>query len=211
MRTSRSRKTLHADIVQISPETEVRLSELAMPDPWDFEQVYGALHDFARTQSWHPEREDYLVHITTGSARRADLPLLLAESRHLPGRLMQTSPPKRNAAGPGAYAIVDLDLSKYDRIATRFEREQRDALSFLKAGIETRNDGFNRLMERIEKVAVASWAPLLLTGPTGAGKSQLAKRIFALKRTRQQVAGELVEVNCATIRGDGAMSTLSGT
>jgi transcriptional regulatory protein RtcR len=203
-------QTLRADLVQISPETDVRLSELPMPDPWDFEQVYGALHDFARAQAWHPEREDYLVHLTTGSHVAQICLFLLTESRHLPGRLLQTSPPKRNAGGPGDYAIVDLDLSKYDRLATRFEREQRDALSFLKAGIDTRNDGFNRLIERIEQVAVASRAPLLLTGPTGAGKSQLAKRIFALKRTRQKVSGELVEVNCATIRGDGAMSTLFG-
>ena len=42
------------------------------------------------------------------------------------------------------------------------------------------------------------------------GKSQLARRIYELKRARRQVAGELVEVNCATLRGDAAMSTLFG-
>ena len=47
-------------------------------------------------------------------------------------------------------------------------------------------------------------------GPTGAGKSRLAKRIFELKKSRHQVVGDLVEVNCATIRGEGAMSTLFG-
>jgi transcriptional regulatory protein RtcR len=47
-------------------------------------------------------------------------------------------------------------------------------------------------------------------GPTGAGKSQLARRIFELKKSRHQVAGPFVEVNCATVRGDAAMSTLFG-
>jgi transcriptional regulatory protein RtcR len=51
---------------------------------------------------------------------------------------------------------------------------------------------------------------MLLTGPTGAGKSQLAKRIFELKRQRRKLEGKFVEVNCATLRGDGAMSTLFG-
>lgn len=51
---------------------------------------------------------------------------------------------------------------------------------------------------------------LLLTGPTGAGKSRLARRIFDLKKLRHAVAGNFVEVNCATLRGDGAMSTLFG-
>ena len=59
-------------------------------------------------------------------------------------------------------------------------------------------------------MAIAGKAPLLLTGPTGAGKSQLARRIYELKRQRQQIAGPFVEVNCATVRGDQAMSALFG-
>ncbi len=51
---------------------------------------------------------------------------------------------------------------------------------------------------------------LLLIGPTGAGKSQLAGRIYELKKARHQLQGEFVEVNCATLRGDAAMSTLFG-
>lgn len=47
-------------------------------------------------------------------------------------------------------------------------------------------------------------------GPTGAGKSRLARRIFELKKIRHAVEGEFVDVNCATLRGDGAMSTLFG-
>ena len=59
-------------------------------------------------------------------------------------------------------------------------------------------------------MAVSSRAPVLLTGPTGAGKSKLARRIFELKKARRQVSGEFAEVNCATLRGDAAMSTLFG-
>ncbi|MCL7667365.1 sigma 54-interacting transcriptional regulator, partial [Klebsiella pneumoniae] len=50
----------------------------------------------------------------------------------------------------------------------------------------------------------------LLNGPTGAGKSFLARRIFELKLARHQFSGAFVEVNCATLRGDTAMSTLFG-
>ena len=59
-------------------------------------------------------------------------------------------------------------------------------------------------------MAIASRAPILLTGPTGAGKSQLARRIYDLKHGRRQVEGAFVEVNCATLRGDQASSTLFG-
>ena len=60
------------------------------------------------------------------------------------------------------------------------------------------------------KKAIKSRAPILLNGPTGAGKSFLARRIFELKQARHQFSGAFVEVNCATLRGDTAMSTLFG-
>src|SRR5690606_1063611 len=82
--------------------------------------------------------------------------------------------------------------------------------SFLKQGIETRNAAFNALIDRIEAVAIASRDPILLMGPTGAGKSQLARRIYKLKRRRQAIEGPLVAVNCATLRGHQAMSALFG-
>jgi transcriptional regulatory protein RtcR len=200
-----------ADIKRVSPQTETRLTIQELANPWDFEEVYGALLDFCRTYPFLPDEEDYLIHITTGTHVQQICLFLLTESRHFPARLVQTSPkePKRRGR-EGRYNIIDLDLSKYDRIAARFQREAKDAVSFLKSGIETRNPRFNALMEEIEHVAIHAKEPILLTGPTGAGKSQLARRIYDLKKSRHQIAGSFVEVNCATLRGDGAMSALFG-
>jgi transcriptional regulatory protein RtcR len=203
--------TLAADVASVSPETEVRQWPIELADPWDFERVYAALHDFARGYAFDAEREDYLVHITTGTHVAQICLFLLTESRYFPARLLQTSPPKRGETdAAGSYAVIDLDLSRYDRIAMRFDDEQRERVSLLKSGIPTRNAAFNRLVDRIERVAVVSRDPLLLMGPTGAGKSQLARRIYELKRARHQVGGAFVEVNCATLRGDGAASALFG-
>ena len=204
-------EAVREDLAAVSPETEVRLHEIDLRDAWDFEEVYGVLQDFARGYPFDPEREEYLLHITTGTHVCQICMFLLAEARYFPARLLQTAPPnRRHQPGPGSYRIIDLDLSRYDAIARRFAREHDEGLSFLKAGIETRNAAFNRLIERIERVAIASRAPILLTGPTGAGKSRLARRIYELKKQRRQITGPFVEVNCATIRGDGAMSTLFG-
>lgn len=197
------------DIRSVSPETIVTLSEFTCVDPWDFEEVYGALHDFVRRYSFDPDTEDYLVHMTTGTHVIQICLFLLTESHQIPGKLIQTMPPKRQS-GPGTYSIIDLDLSKYDKIASRFQKDSKSDISFLKSGIETRNEFFNELIGQIERVAINSKRPLLITGPTGAGKSQLAKRIYELKRMRHQVEGKFIEVNCATLRGDMAMSTLFG-
>ena len=204
-------RTVIDDIGTVSPETDVRPAEIELADPWDFEEVYGALHDFSADYEFDTDREEYLIHITTGTHVEQICLFLLTESRYLPAKLVQSSPPSaRKRGGPGTYEIIDLDLSRYDRIASRFQQEQMQAASFLKSGIDTRNAAFNRLIDKIEQVAIASRDPLLLMGPTGAGKSRLAKRIYELKRARHQVKGDFIEVNCATIRGDAAMSALFG-
>ncbi len=201
-----------ADISAVSPETEVRRHHIEFDDAWDFEEVYSALLDFARDYPFDTDREDYLLHITTGTHVAQICLFLLTESRYMPGKLIQSSPPtrKRGGSSVGNYRIIDLDLSRYDRIAQRFVAEQREGLSFLKSGIDTRNPSFNHMIEQIEQVAIRSREPILLTGPTGAGKSALARRIYDLKRQRRQLEGPFVEVNCATLRGDAAMSTLFG-
>ena len=202
---------LAADIASVSPETTVNRHVIDFADPWDFEEVYGKLLDFARAYSFDPEAEDYLVHITTGTHVAQICLFLLTEAHYLPGRLLQTQPGRGAPTGAaGTWTAIDLDLSRYDSIATRFAATATASSSFLKSGIETHNPAFNRLIDEIEQVADRSRAPILLTGPTGAGKSQLARRIYELKRLRRQVNGPLVEVNCATLRGDGAMSALFG-
>ena len=202
---------VRADIALASPETTVNLVPMAIADPWDFGEVYATLFDWVQTYRFDTECEEYWTHITTGTHVAQICLFLLVESRRIPSVLAQTSPPKRQQMGdPGSFALIDLDLSRYDVIAQRFGAEQRDAVQFLKSGIATRSARFNALIDEVERVAVRSRAPILFTGPTGAGKSHLARRMFELKKARHQVEGEFVEVNCATLRGDGAASTLFG-
>ena len=206
-------KSVVADIGKVSPETEVVVHDFALKDPWDFQEVYERLFDFVGSYRFEPENADYLIHLTTGTHVAQICWFLLNEANFIPARLLQTSPSReggRDAKASGRYEIIDLDLSKYDRLSTRFAQEQERTLDFLKSGIATKSKGFNKLIEQIELVAVNSKAPILIMGPTGAGKSLLAGRIYDLRRARAGLGGKLVEVNCATLRGDQAMSALFG-
>ena len=191
------------DIKQISPETTVNFHSINLKDPWDFEEVYGALHDFSKVYNFDMENEEYFMHLTTGTHVAQICMFLLTEARYFPAKLIQSSPISE-------YAIIDLDLSKYDHIAQRFQVEQEQATSFLKSGIRTRNQSFNDMIDQIEKVVIKTKSPVLLMGPSGAGKSQLARRIYDLKKLRHQISGAFIEVNCATLKGEGALSTLFG-
>src|ERR1044072_9402017 len=135
--------------------------EIRFAEAWDFEQVYGSLHDFARGYEFNTEREEYLIHITTGTHVAQICMFLLTESRYFPAKLIQTSPPdRRGKEGPGKFETIDLHLSKDDRLASRFQQDRREAVSFVKSGIETRNARFNDLIARIEQVAINSRDPL---------------------------------------------------
>lgn len=196
------------DMAVVSPHTKVSTFPIACEDPWDFEQVYSQIHSVAVSLPFDVENNQYFVNITTGTHVAQICLYLLAEAHYLPGKLLQSSPSKEGAQG--TYHIIDLDLSRYDQIASRFAKESSDAVTYLKSGIQTRNREFNALIMQLEQVSIKSAAPILLNGPTGAGKSQLAKRIYELKKQRGQLTGKLVEVNCATLRGDNAMSALFG-
>ncbi len=199
------------DIETISPETEVVRHPIDFDNPWDFEEVYAKLFDWCKQQHFDTEQNDYLFHITTGTHVVQICAYLLTESRHFPGRLIQTSPDSHQEnRSIGTVQIIDLDLSKYDQLATRFDKEHSEGTTFLKNGIATKNRHFNQLITQLEKVAIRSRDPMLLTGPTGAGKSQLATRIYQLKKKRSMVSGSLVSVNCATLKGENAMAALFG-
>ena len=202
------------DIAAISPETEVVQHLIEQEDPWDFANVYSVLRTFTDGYRFDLDAERYLVHMTTGTHVAQICWFLLTEARYVPGTLIQTSPPstrpKEGDLPVGQYQVIDLDLSKYDEIASRFRLERLQGTEYLKQGIQTRNKAFNAMIEQIEKVSIRSSEPILLTGPTGAGKSQLAKQIFELKKQRRQFAGRFVAVNCATLRGDAVSSTLFG-
>ena len=201
--------TTCADIQAVSPETKIVTHEVEFANPWDFEEVFNVLHSFSREYDFL-EESDYLIHISTGTHVAQICLFLLTEAGYFPAQLIQSGPGRNRQDSIGSYSIIDLDLSRYDQIAGRFHQEQQDDISFLKSGIVTQNENFNHLITQIERVESNSNEPILLGGPTGAGKSRLAKRIYALKKSRRRVKGEFVQINCATLKGENGMAALFG-
>lgn len=207
----------HSDIayqvkadVEAETPTRVRLHLVTLDDPWNFVDVYAALFDVA-TNFRFLDTTNYYVHLSTGTHTMQICLFLLTETRYFPARLLQTKPPDdRNTVHSESFTEIDLDLAQYQAIAQRFEKRQKGHLSYLKSGINTSNERYNELIQKIEYVALNSVAPLLLSGATGAGKTQLAQRIYALKKQAHQIKGKFVEVNCSTLTRDTASSTLFG-
>ena len=126
---------IKADIETVSPETKVTLHQVGFRDPWDFEEVYSRLYEFFGTYKFETDEECYFANITTGTHVFQICLYLLCESRRLPAKLIQSSPNHRAKASEpnGTYQIIDLDLSRYDKLASRFHEEKREGTEFLKS------------------------------------------------------------------------------
>ncbi len=206
---SRLAHSVKAEIETVSPETEVVLHRMDMDDPWDLEETYAKLFDFAKDYGFDEDRERYHIHLTTGTHIGQICWFLLSESRHIPAALIQTGPPRGDNTH-GSFDLIDLDLSRFDALQQRFDQQSREYGDILRGGIETKNAAYNATIDKIEQVSSVSDEPILLVGETGTGKSELAQRIYELKLDRRRVKGRLVHVNCATLVGGTAAATLFG-
>lgn len=174
--------------------------------PYDLVSTYLMLEDLRKSLSFS-ENDKHLLSISTGTHIMQIACFLMVESKRWPGNLAQVSPGvdiKSNVS------VIDLDLSDYDPVMNRYRLEEMEGESLLKLGIPTENEAFNKIISKLQRVAERSAAPILLMGPTGAGKTQMARRLFETKKKASGLSGEFVEVNCATLRGDTVMSTLFG-
>jgi len=195
-----------ADAVKASSPNTALHWETGMPlaDPWNLEEVFTAFRKWS-DKIWKeiPHDADLFIHTSSGTHIEQISLFLLMESRHLPGKLIQTLP-------DGGYRIIDLAEEKYKQVVNRFIQEPASILEKLKDGIETRDESYNRLIQEIAYIIERSDDPILLTGPTGAGKSKLAELIYDQKKAKGKVSGEFVALNCATLDPNLAASELFG-
>ena len=93
------------DMRELSPQTRVIPYQVSYINPWDFEEVYSQLLDFTRSYTFDPEKNEYFVHITTGTHVAQICLYLLTEARYIPGKLLQSSP--ANEDPKGTYQVIE--------------------------------------------------------------------------------------------------------
>ena len=200
-----------------SPESRRRprssCRRLDFADPWDFEEVYGKLLDFARAYPFDPEAEDYLDPHHHRHPRRPDLPVP-PDRGALPSGPAAPDPARR--AGTPSSAAGNWSVDRSRSVALRQHRHplrRRRGRGQLLPQIGDRHPQ-RRLQpdDRRDRAGRASLARA--DAADGADRRrQVAARppdLRAEARSSTRSSGEFVEVNCATLKGDSAMSALFG-
>ena len=206
---------VQAKIEAASITTKVVLDEIQLKDPWDFDEVSVAFFDYVKRSCFHRDNTEYLVHINTGTNVERICLFWLVYSNYIKARLVQTAPSEgfgktRSKNAKGLIKVIDLDMSSYTDLTRRIHSLSLEGITFLKDGIQTKNKLYNETIDELERLVLASPDPILITGPTGAGKTKLASKIYDLKKKHNLVQGEFVSVNCATLDPATARSELFG-
>jgi transcriptional regulatory protein RtcR len=195
-------------VKRVNPHFQVELQELPL-DPYDLSQTFVTMDELRVNTVFNPDHQ-YFLNITTGTHIMQIVCYMMVESKLWPGVLAQCGPTADRKASRSVIEVIDLDLRRYDKIMARYRLEDLKGELQLKQGIETRNPQFNAMVSKLQKIASKSRSPIVLMGPTGAGKTAMARRLHRVKEEHGLLNGEFVEVNCATLRGDTVMSTLFG-
>jgi len=207
--TKDMRDKIENDIRELSPTTKIKYYEMNWEDPWEFEDVYVSLFDLSKKIQKQKNRELY-INITTGTHTAQICLFLLAEANRFGSKhLLQVRKPEKKDHF-SKLTVINLYAVEYDMIAQRFEKESEDNVDLMKNTIKTENKKYNLLIKELVKVSRRSTDPILLLGPTGSGKTFLAKNIYKVRQKDSQVNGNFIAVNCATISGDIAKSALFG-
>ena len=122
-----------------------------LEDPWDLQEVYGKLFDFAQKYGFDEDRERYHIHLTTGTHIAQICWFLLTESRHIPSGT-HSDRPSTQRLGMRLVRLTSLilDLRQYDAIQETFSTNRpREYGTLLKGGIETKNVAFNQVIDSV--------------------------------------------------------------
>lgn len=203
------------DIEEISPKTSVVPVPMDIKDDFDPMDALEAQYAFIKTLN--PESK-YLISLSTGTHVNHVAWFDLVKKNIINADFIQSYafPKKKedeidnSLVQKGLYRTIDIKTSKYDGYYSMLEQDANVTDVFLKDGVLTKNEKYNAMIAKIEKVSLRNNYPMLIDGPTGAGKSQLAERLYMLKKRKGIVTGEFRYINCATLTGETAQSVLFG-
>lgn len=202
------------DIKLLRPELKVEAVAFKPEDDFDPAAVFKVLSNFV---SKLDHTKEYLINSVTGSSVWQVGWYDLIRMNRIDGKFLQifqASKAKREEPEydirKGHYRVIDLKLSQYSEYREMIENLRENDKQALKDGITTKNKTYNKLISTVERVAVSNNYPILITGATGVGKTELAKRLYKLKTKKGIVTGHFCYINCATLNRESALSSLFG-
>jgi transcriptional regulatory protein RtcR len=220
---------LKAAIEQSFPGSVVRTHEIFVRDESDVAQVFGVLCDFCEQYRFDERACEYLIHSSSGIPSQQLSSFMLVSGRYFPGKILcglrgmvlsekeeptvvDTAEKSFSQQKSHKDPLTLVDIPEVLRGAFEFRMKgvvAKEQYS-LPGGVPVRSPIIKALLRDVEGVVKAFHQPILLSGQTGVGRSEIARKVFDVKYSRRLCANTFMEVNCATLQREFAMRTLFG-
>jgi DNA-binding NtrC family response regulator len=203
-----------AAISERHPDLDVRIEDLALPDPTDYRAIFRELRRVLRrvTDADSEGDVEYCVALASGTPQMHAAWLLLVASGDLPARILSTRPPKFVTKETPLVSEIDVYSAPFPAVRSYapYGEEQSPTPDLAEAvrevGIIGEHPALRKAIERARILAPTNY-PVLILGETGTGKELLARLIHRLSG---RAPDRFVPVNCSAIPRELVESTLFG-
>lgn len=210
------------DINKISPKTDVILVPLEfdrISGPWKINEVFPKLNELFKEDRFHEEDAQYYVFCNNGTLQMRISLFLLTHQQQINAlrinampwkdynqRDLATKKGEASCSARGTYEIEDpreVSRAMYNNLARGTTSERKNDIQ---DGIQTKEESYKIKLNLIRDVAKRTCDPILLTGPTGSGKTQIATNIALMRQNRTKQEIPFKKANCASFSGDPALA-----
>lgn len=226
-RVERVRAILEGELARVFERGEVRVHELRVDDPGDMAQVFGSLCKFCDRYDFGPVGgDDALFFAASGVLVEQLSTYMVVSNRYFPGKLVCSAVVGdlggRGTTGPlrtktstlvkkgrdvaslpyevgAGLRVVDLDEVRRAALDTLVPSEQVEGEYLLPSGLAVRSSRLRHLLRDVEGIVEGAPSSILLRGSSAAGRSEIARKIFEVKRSKKRCADRFVEVNCSAL------------
>jgi len=208
-------KEILGDLEQISKIRHFEINPIPhnFNSPFSQAEVYQYLYTLLQDPLFHESDTDYYVNVGSGTNAIKTSLFLLTHDRQIIAKRIIPHPwsehHKYYRHNRGWYQLDDP--AEFDKIYSSLRQTGLDSrISVINKGIETKDEKFKTLLAEIATVSKVTRNPILLTGASGSGKTQIAKNIFAALAKDELVKKDgFQHLNCATLRGDANITKSS--
>lgn len=194
--------------------TAVDILEVPLKDPTNYLGILRQLRfQFKKLHSHHPHAS-YHIAVSSGTPQMHACWFLLAASREIPARILQSTPPEFVPEGRSCVKEIDFDVQEFPHVSQSLQSdpEQNDEDEVISSacreiGILGDDPAFRKCIKQAYIFGQYDDVHVLLLGETGSGKEYVTRFIHQIGR---RAARPLVTVNCSSIPEQLVESQLFG-